>query len=104
MGRTRIELHTWLESLLGSRNVYFQPPESQTLEYPCIVYNLANQSPNYADDKLYLKKNKYVIRLICFALDYDGALRSDFEAGLQRPLIQVYAKDGLYHCIYELYY
>lgn len=104
MARSRIELHSWLEELLGSDHVYFQPPESQQLEYPCIVYNLASQYPIHADDKMFLKKDKYVIKLICFALDYDGDLRANLEAGLQKPLTQVYARDELYHCIYELYY
>ena len=38
MAKTREELHELLVSVLGSRNVYFQPPESIRMQYPAIVY------------------------------------------------------------------
>jgi len=31
---TRLELQNLLENILGSRNVYFQPPENLKLNYP----------------------------------------------------------------------
>ena len=36
----RLELHEILCTILGSRNVYFQPPESIKMNYPAIVYGL----------------------------------------------------------------
>ena len=36
--KTRYELHEFLCEILGSRNVYFQPPESVKMKYPAIVY------------------------------------------------------------------
>lgn len=38
MSRQR-ELQKTFEELLGTRNVYFQPPESMKLNYPCIIYS-----------------------------------------------------------------
>ena len=35
----RLQLHEELCSVLGSRNVYFQPPETIKLTYPCIIYS-----------------------------------------------------------------
>ena len=34
----RLDLQALLEDLLGSRNVYYQPPESVKMNYPAIVY------------------------------------------------------------------
>ena len=34
----RLDLQAQFESILGSRNVYFQPPESVSMKYPAIVY------------------------------------------------------------------
>ena len=39
---TRIELQSKLEELLGSRQVYYQPPETVKMEYPAIVYSKSN--------------------------------------------------------------
>lgn len=36
----RVELHEKFCDILGSRSVYYQPPESVKLAYPAIVYSL----------------------------------------------------------------
>ena len=50
----RLDLQAKFEEILGSRNVYFQPPASVSMHYPTIRYELrdfrtrsANNSPNY---------------------------------------------------------
>ena len=35
----RLELHELLVTILGNRNVYFQPPSSIKMKYPAIVYS-----------------------------------------------------------------
>lgn len=60
----RVELQRKLEELLGSRNVYFQPPESIKLNYPCIVYNLSGVSTKHADDRLYKADKSYTVTLM----------------------------------------
>ena len=49
----RIELHEKFCDILGSRNVYFQPPESVKLAYPAIVYSLSRVRKFDANDKGY---------------------------------------------------
>ena len=39
---SRLNLQDKLEEVLGSKQVYFQPPESLKLKYPCIVYSRSN--------------------------------------------------------------
>lgn len=62
--KTRLELHETLCDVLGSRNVYFQPPESIKMKYPAIVYSRSDISPTYADDTTYLTSKEYLITVI----------------------------------------
>ena len=61
---SRLNLQTLLEGLLGSRNVYFQPPASVTMQYPCIVYSRAAVDTKYANNKPYLQKKRYSVTVI----------------------------------------
>ena len=61
---SRLELQTLLEEILGSRNVYFQPPESVKMKYPAIVYSLEDITNTFANDRVYLSKRKYLITVI----------------------------------------
>lgn len=61
---SRLYLHTQLEKLLGSRNVYFQPPESIKMNYPAIVYALEDIENAHADDGVYLSYKRYSVTVI----------------------------------------
>ena len=61
---TRLELQNKLEELLGSRQVYYQPPETVKMEYPAIVYFKKNIRTISADDIKYLKNTCYEIIVI----------------------------------------
>lgn len=61
---SRIELQTKLEELLGSRNVYFQPPATIHMNYPAIVFELNDIRINHADDRNYKKMHCYTVTLI----------------------------------------
>ena len=102
MADKRLKLDDVLRETLGSTNVYFQPPESVKMQYPCIVYNVAKIPVTFADNKAYLTNPRYVIRYITYAPD--DPMRFKLIEVLGVPIIQTYAKDGLYHYILELYY
>ena len=55
----RLDLQKILVAKLGSKNVYFQPPESVKLNYPCIVYEETRGSSIRANDLLYLYRKSY---------------------------------------------
>lgn len=61
---TRLELQSKLEELLGSDQVYYQPPESVKMEYPAIVYSKVGIKPFNADNRKYLMKNRYEVIVI----------------------------------------
>lgn len=60
----RLELQSKLEELLGSRNVYYQPPESLVMEYPAIRYSKAKIQNKYADNVKYSSHDRYEIIVI----------------------------------------
>ena len=60
----RLELQTLLETILGSRNVYYQPPSSIQMKYPAIVYSRSDIKSVMADDTVYITENAYDITVI----------------------------------------
>lgn len=60
----RLDLQTLLETLLGSENVYFQPPPNVTMSYPCIVYNRSNIRSTHGDNLPYKLDHQYTITVI----------------------------------------
>ena len=49
---SRINLQTLLEEVLGSRNVYYQPPESIKMQYPAIVYSRERIDNRHANNDI----------------------------------------------------
>ena len=60
----RLDLQILLENLIGSRNVYFQRPESVKMNYPAIVFGLDDIKNTHADDRVYSSLKRYWIVLI----------------------------------------
>lgn len=60
----RIDLQNKLEEILGSRNVYFQPPESMKMNYPAIVYSRSGIKNDFANDKVYMQSYVYTVTVI----------------------------------------
>lgn len=60
----RLKLDGILRDILGSGNVYFQPPESIKLKYPCIIYKRASDTAFFADDMKYKRYLCYDITVI----------------------------------------
>jgi hypothetical protein len=61
---SRLDLQNLLESILGSRNVYYQPPESIRINYPAIIYSRNNIDNNFADDIVYMQNHTYQVIVI----------------------------------------
>ena len=64
MVKSREELQIFLENILGSRHVYFQPPESVKMEYPAIVYSKSNLRNTFANNSVYAQDIAYEIIVI----------------------------------------
>lgn len=99
---TRQDLQHLLEEILGSTNVYFQPPETIKLKYPCIIYSLSDIYARSADDLHYSMQKAYNIMII--SRDPDNTIA---ESILELPKTRFdrrYVAENLYHDILTLYY
>lgn len=100
---TRIDLHNKLVEILGSSNVYFQPPESIKIKYPAIIYSLDSIQSRFANNQTYQQKRRYKITYI--TKDPDSALIDIFPQALSPvDFDRAYTADNLYHYVYTLYY
>ena len=70
--RTRLELQSKLEELLGAKHVYYQAPESQKMEYPCIRYSKSRPDVKHASNVKYINKDCYEIIVISKRPDNDA--------------------------------
>ncbi len=100
--KRRLKLDKLLRDTLGTTQVYYQPPASVQMEYPCIRYNMAKVPVDYADDRAYLIRAKYIVTYI--TTEPDDPMKETLVETLRTPVIQIYAADGLYHYVYEVYY
>lgn len=99
----RLELHEKLCEILGSRNVYFQPPETVKLQYPCIVYSLSNIDVKHADDKIYTHRNRYMVMVVCKSPD-DKTHENLMYEFPYCSFDRAYTADNLNHRVLTLYY
>jgi hypothetical protein len=83
-------------------HVYFQPPESIKLTYPCIIYKRDKMDTKYANNKKYAHLMRYQVKVI--DNDPDSDLPSSvLELSLCNH-VQNFVTDGLNHDVFELYY
>jgi len=98
----RLDLHNLLLDIMGSPHVYFQPPASVLMQYPCIVYELNKMETKYADNVLYNNRRGYTITIIDKNPD---SIYPELVGGLELASFdRHYVADGLHHFAYLVYY
>lgn len=91
------------EMLLGiCKNVYFQPPSSKRMEYPCIRYVLYDIDNNYADNKVYKQDIGYQLTVIDRDPDSEIVKEVSKIPGIRYN--RFYTADNLNHTVFVLYY
>lgn len=98
----RLELQNKLEELLGSKNVYYQPPESLKMECPAIIYSKSRVETTKADNSTYLKNIRYDITVLDKRPD-----NPVIDKLMDLPYCsydRTYKSDGLNHDVLSLYY
>ena len=85
MSNNRDGLSKILHEILGSDYVYFDPPESQRIHYPCIIYQRSSGDTDFANNVSSRIMDKLAKLPMC---TYD----------------RHYTSDNLHHDIFNLYY
>ena len=98
----RLDLHEMLCNILGSRNVYYSPPESVKLKYPAIVYSRSNIENTFADDSVYKQAHLYSITII--DANPDSEIVEKMSRVPKCKFDRHFVSDGLNHDIFTIYY
>lgn len=102
MNERRLELDGLLREILGSNEVYYQPPESVKMRYPAIVYQRADIRNLFADDIPYRQSTAYQVTVI------DRNPDSDIVVMVSRlPMCRFdrhYTADRLNHDVFNIYF
>lgn len=99
---SRLKLQTELETILGSRNVYFQPPESIRMIYPAIVYSRARIDNRHANDFVYKQDDAYEV--IVIDRNPDSEIVRKISKLPKCRFDRHYKADNLNHDVFTLYY
>ena len=99
---SRLELHDMFKVTLGINNVYFQPPPSIKMKYPCIVYERDRINTSFADNKPYQFNKTY--RLTYIDSDPDSTMPDRIAELPMCVFERNYVSDNLYHSAFRITY
>ena len=95
-------MHEELCKILGSRNVYFNPPSTLKMKYPAIVYNRKIIENVHANNGVYIQSNAYEVTVI------DGNVESETVTKVSRlskcKHDRNFKSGDLDHNVFTLYY
>lgn len=100
--KTRQTLQFVLERTLGSKNVYFQPPESLKMKYPAIRYELADMDSQFGDNIPYIRCKLYEVLLI--TPNPDDCVIDRISELPMCVMERHYTSKNLHHYVFNLYY
>lgn len=98
----RPSLQEFLEKILGSENVYFQPPPSVQMSYPAIKYSRTEIENKHANNIVYNQHTAY--QVIVIDSNPDSPIVKKIS---MLPLCKHksnYKSDNLNHDVFTLYY
>lgn len=98
----RIKFHNKLKEVLGNNNVYYNPPSTTKLQYPCIIYNLNDIRTNKANNNVYLLDHVYQVTLIGTKVTDDTKDKILTEIPYSN-FNRSYINNGLYHYVYTIF-
>jgi len=99
---SRADLHDLLKATINSDNVYFQPPPTIKMVYPCIVYKRDSANTIFSDNQPYRYTKRYMITVI------DRNPDSDIPDKIAMlPMCQFdrfYTADNLNHDVFRIFF
>ena len=99
---SRLDLDALLIELLGSENVYYQPPASVKMKYPAIVYSLEDIENVHSNNSVYKQNIAYQITVI--DKDPDSEIAKKVSKLPMCRFNRHFTSDNLNHDVFILYY
>lgn len=104
----RLKLHNIFIDILGTKGekesrVYFQPPSTIKMKYPCICYKRNKTNEIFANDELYKMKKSYTVTVI--DADPDSLIPDKIITSLAMCRFdRHYTSDNLNHDVFNVYF
>lgn len=98
----RLDLHAKFKAILGSDNVYFQPPPDLKLKYPCILYERDYNLLEHGDNGPYKHRRRYKVTVI--DRDPDSVIPDQVLALPFCTFDRFFTADNLNHDTYKLFF
>ena len=100
--RNRSALHEKLCQILGSRNVYHDPPATIKMNYPCIVYKRDSVSHRKADNISFINWYPYTVQVISKDPDFPlfDTFLDNFDYGSEGA---PFVADNLHHSNFTIF-
>ena len=102
MAQSQSQLQLILETLLGSRNVYFQPPTNVIMQYPCIVYSRNALDQKFANNRPYQFTKQYQVTVI--DRNPNSGIPDKVAALPLCAFETFFTKDNLNHDVFNLFF
>ena len=96
----RLELQALLETMVT--NVYFQPPPTIQMAYPCIIYKRDDVDIQHADNKPYKNAKRYQVTVI--DQDPDSPIPGLVQELPSCQFDRFFTADNLNHDVHNLYF
>ena len=96
------ELQTVFEELLGSRNVYYNPPESIEMHYDAIVFSRSRINNTFASDSVYVQLPP-TFTVTTITRDPDAPIIEKVSKMRGCIFVTSYVADNLYHNRFTLH-
>ena len=101
--KTSTDLQKELSDMFSPNKVYYAPPESIKLTYPCIIFFRDYIKLEKADNRNYSKFNRYQLTVI--DRDEDNPIIEEIlDKYVGASYDRHYVADNLYHDVISLYY
>lgn len=98
----RLNLDKILREILGTSNVYFQPPDTVKMKYPAIVYSRDDIENDHADNAVYMQSTVY--QVVVIDRDPDSEIVTKVSKLPKCTFDRHYAADNLNHDVFTLYF
>ena len=99
----RLDLHREFVDLFAPNKVYYEPPETLKITYPCIIYGRDYIKLDKADNFNYIKSNRYQLMIIDRNSD-NKVIETILDHFSSSSYDRHYIADGLHHDVITLYY
>ncbi len=102
MGADKDSILAFLKIILGSENVYFQPPPKFLISYPCITFFIDNLQAQHANNGVYSIDTAYSV--IFISREPETSIVYKLAALPKSNFDRHYISDLLHHFVFTIFF